>query len=613
MSNISELQMLMSPCGDPEHLKAWIKRYTGLDFPNQTISRFSNSNPLDFVWRVYRAIMDGDSAGFLAVAGRDSMKTLSLSIIDLLSFLHDCRNTVHIAMTTQQASRARNYLEKFINKELLIRQSITKQNTREIRLNINGEDVGLEVLPATPKAVQGAHCSLLTFDELASSMEPSNIRAYADAHGIVGSSTKGKPGVIVKITSRQKGHSLAEQELRDAAKTGIEVLKWTTLDSTERCPDERSGTIPTPLYVHPLKGTKFTEQEFMGLPAGKTDGFQRTDDTFDKCRECPIAAFCLGDLKKQKSKSVLLRKIDDVINKIRMSGSWDWGVAQIMSMKPSSEGLIYFEFDRQIHVPGWDIMWKVLTGEENPFANRDSFIAELKRRRATFYAGVDWGWSSPSTCVVMAVDRREYCYIIDAVGRTFTPDPEFIELIRTTVHRQYDIQMYCPDLANGSGNALLKQAGLPTTDEIDKSIPLGLNLVKGLLRIPGTNGQSRIFLAPDLQSNIPGIPGIIEEFEIYKKKQDPTGKILDNEPPEEGNDHYLDPLRYMIWWLFGRMRMKVGSDFHTPTTGRTESNIPSLDQIAREHGLQFMDNREPGQVDSDGEGFKPSGPLWSWT
>lgn len=613
MSDISEVTKLMSPCLDMEHLDAWIKRYCGLDFPNATISRFSNSNPLEFIWRVYSAVMEGRAAGFLAVAGRDSMKTLGLSIIDLLVFLHDKRNTIHIAMTAQQASRARDYLEKFINKEPLIRQSLTKQNVREIRLNIDGEDVGLEVLPATPKAVQGAHCGFLSFDEVASSMEPANLRAYADAHGIVGSTTKGKPGVIVKITSRQKSFSLAEQELDDAARTGIEVLKWTTIDATERCPDERSGTIMTPLYIDPYKGTKLTEEEFALIPDSRKDGFMRTEDTFDKCRQCPIAAFCAGDLKKQKSTSVLLRKIDDVINKIRMAGSWDWGVAQIMSLKPSSEGLIYFEFDRQIHVPGWPAMWKTLTGEDNIYANRDSFIAELKRRRASFYAGIDWGWSSPSTCVVMAVDRREYCYVIDIIGRNYTPDPEFIELVRTTVHKKYDIQMFCPDLANGSGNALLRQAGLPTTDEIDKSISLGINLVKGLLRIPGTNGLSRVFFAPDLKSSIAGKPGVIEEFGAYEKKKDASGKILDDDDPREGNDHYLDALRYMVYWLFGRMRMKVGTDFHEGPRQKLNTNIPSLDQIVREHGLHVTDNREEKDRDDDDGDFTPGGPIWSWT
>jgi hypothetical protein len=106
---------------------------------------------------------------------------------------------------------------------------------------------------------------------------------------------------------------------------------------------------------------------------------------------------------------------------------------------------------------------------------------------------------------------------------------------------------------------------------------------------------------------------MIEEFEIYKKKQDATGRILDNEDPEEGNDHYLDPLRYLVWWLFGRMRMKVGSDFHAEPSSRRETNIPSLDQISREHGLHYSDNRDELPAAFSEEELKPSGPLWSWT
>jgi hypothetical protein len=539
---------------------------------------------------------------------------LGSSIIDLLSFLHDGRNGVHVAMTTQQGMRAKNYLEKFINKEPLIRQSVVKQNTKEVRLNIDGEEVGLEILPATPKAVQGAHCSFLSFDELASSMEPSNVRAYSDAHGIIGSSSKGKPGVIVKITSRQQGFSLAEQELRDAGKTGLRVLKWTTLDATERCPDDRSGTVSTPLWINPLKGEKYTDEEFKEIPAAKQDGFILTNDTFEKCRECPIAAFCAGDLKKQKSTSQLLRTIDDVINKIRMAGSWDWAVAQIMSMQPEKSGLIYFEFDRQIHIPGWEGMWKTLTGVDpaGPI-NRDMFVSELKRRGASFVAGVDWGWSAPSTCVVLAIDRREFVYVMDVVSRTYTPDPEFIELLRTGVHRKYDIQMYCPDLANGSGNALLRQAGLPTTDDIDKSINLGINLVKGLLRIPGTNHDPRILFAPDLP-RAPGINGIVEEFELYHKKVDATGKVMDNEDPAPEHDHHLDALRYCIYWLFGRMRMQIGSQAEANAqAARPASNMPSLEEIARQHGIQFVDNRDEGPRDPGDDLGGPTGPIWSWT
>lgn len=745
MAKISDLQKLMTVANDRAHLHAWIQRYTGLDFPSQTVSRFSNSNPFEFIWLAYRAIIDGKSKSFMALAGRDGMKcslvgtrvitqrglitietarvgdqvwdgtefrtvletfdegeqdgvevvtgnglrlvgsikhrvqvltgtgigwkkmihitpddyvvtstpvnlaqyhfdrvkrvteqrgyfwdlevetshaywsngfvshnTLSLSIIDLLAMLHDGRQLVHIAMTSQQASRARNYLDGFINKQPLIKAAVVKQNTKEIKLLVDGEQVGMELIPATPKAVQGAHGSVLSFDEVASSMEPNNVRAYKDAHGILGSSAKHKPAVIIKITSRQAGHSLAELELRDAAKSGLQVLKWTTLDACERCPDERSGTIPTPLWIHPLRGDKYTDIEFKSIAEGRKDGFVRTTATMENCRLCPIASFCAGDLKHVTSKSLLLRTIDDVIQKIRLAGSWDWAVAQIMSMKPSSEGNVYFEFDRTVHQPGWDKMFEALTGSAPGFPmTRDRFIQEMKDKGCQFYAAVDWGWSSPSTCVVLGVDAREMIYVVEAIGRTYTPDPEFIEILRTSIHLKYNIQMYAPDIANGSGNALLRQAGLPTTDKIDKSINLGVNIVKGLLRVPGTNGQTRILFAPDLDSTIAGIPGIMEEFEIYHKKTDQTGKILDNDEPEDEHNHYLDALRYISYWLFGKMRMKVGSDFDKVTKTKEATNIPSLDEIARQHGLSFVDNREGPPPDAPEE--KPGGALWSWT
>lgn len=612
--SVSDIEKLMTPCMDKDHLRLWIRKYTNLDFPHKVVSRFSNSCPLDFIWTCYDAIIQGKALGVLGLAGRDSFKTLGLSVIDLMSFLHDSRDVVHVAMTTQQGSRARNYLEKFIQREPLLSQAVAKQNTREVRLRIDDTTVGMELLPATPKAVQGAHCGLLTFDEVASSMEPKNVQAYKDAHGILGSH-KGKPAVVVKITSRQQGFSLAEQEIRDAAKSGLKILRWTTLDATERCPDERSGTTPLHLWVNPLSGEKYTEDEFQRLPEGKKPNFQKTEDTFDKCRECPIAAFCCGDLKSQESTSPLLRTIDDVVNKIRLAGAWDWGVAQIMSLKPSSEGLIYFEYNHEVHVPGWNRMWKTLTGNEPSFeVNRDLFIQELKKRGANFYAGIDWGWSSPSTCVVMAVDSSERCYVVEALGRTYTNDPDFIELIRQTIHKKYDIQMYCPDIANGSGADLLKQAGLPVTKEIDKRVNFGVNLVKGLLRVPGSNNEARVWFAPDLASTVVGVEGIMEELELYHKQMDQTGKILDDADPEDEYDHYLDALRYMVYFLFGKSRMQMGTD-PVQEREKRQSNIPSNTELLQQQGIVFIDNREesqPEQPKASNEA-EPTGPLWTWT
>src|SRR5581483_9050863 len=99
--------------------------------------------------------------------------------------------------------------------------------------------------------------------------------------------------------------------------------------------------------------------------------------------------------KKQTSTSPILRDVDDVINKVVSSGSHEWVLSQILSQQPSSEGLVYFEFNRAVHIPGCDAMWKTLTGEDQVNVTREQFVNRA-RRMCTFIAGVDWGWSNPS-------------------------------------------------------------------------------------------------------------------------------------------------------------------------------------------------------------------------
>jgi hypothetical protein len=259
------------------------------------------------------------------------------------------------------------------------------------------------------------------------------------------------------------------------------------------------------------------------------------------------------------------------------------------------------------------------------------FVRELKKRRAVFYAGLDWGFNpSPSTVVVLAVDRRGFMYVLEAVARIKMNDPEFIEtVVRNDIQPRYNIQMWCPDLANASGRDILKQAGVPVTDDIDKSIMLGVNLVKGCLRVPGTNGKARILLAPDLDKGLPRttegpIDSIYDEFELYHKKTDSAGRVMDMDKPEDGYDHFLDALRYVIYWLIGRGRADIAfaSDYESgpgnpfQANEKTKStNIPSPQELLRQQGISFEDNSDlnTGDQEDDGKPPEAGGPMWKWT
>jgi hypothetical protein len=210
-------------------------------------------------------------------------------------------------------------------------------------------------------------------------------------------------------------------------------------------------------------------------------------------------------------------------------------------------------------------------------------------------------------------------------------DPEFIEsVIRQDLQPRYDVQMWCPDLANASGRDILKGVA-PTTDEIDKRIAFGVNLVKGCLRVPGQNGATRIFFAPDLDVGLPmavsgsiedggkgrPIESIFEEFELYHKKTDKAGRVLDMEDPHDSFNHFLDALRYTIYWLVGRMRATMPGAESVQSQELTKAtNIPSNTDILRDKGIPFIDNRaevpaQPG-IGPVGPG-EAGGALWTWT
>lgn len=603
----------MTPIMDRDHLQAWIKKFLGFTLPDCKVTDYADSTPLDFVYEVYRAIMDGKPLSIMALAGRDSAKTVGLSIIDLLSLLHDQRGAIHLGMTKKQATRARAYLDKYIHKNELLRPSIVKENSTEIVLNVDGEDVGLELLPCTPTAVQGGHSALLSYDELASSVVPSIVKGYRDSAGIPGSSTKGKPAVIVRITSRQAGYSLAEEEVKKAETHNVRVVKWTTIDSMQKCLDERSGTDMYPFYVNIIAGLKYRPEDFVQLSESDKEGFKLTTDTRSKCFECPLAIYCQGKAKNQTSDSPLLRQVDDVINKINSAGTHDWALSQIMSLQPSSEGLVYYEYDPRLHRPGWNKMWEVLTGTvPDHNVTREEFVAACRKRGCMFLAGIDWGWSNPSTCVVMALDDRDNIFILEAIGATYKSDPEWVAIIKNTICQKYPIDMFVPDSENKSGIKIMKDEDLPVV-EVDKgpgTVKAGINIVKKFLRVPGTNNVAKLFVAPDIVSSVTDVDGLLEEFTKYHKEMDVTGKILDDKNPAKEFDHYMDAIRYPLWWRFGEAIGKVLWGNQPSATG-TGTNIPSLDQIAVQQGIHFTDNRDEfkkmGNQDDDDDPNKPGG------
>src|SRR5277367_6630367 len=106
-------KLLLTPCKDRQAVKNWIKYHLGLSLPDVTVSRYSDTNPLDVIWQVYSICVlkqnPDNIQELLFVAGRGSGKTLGMAIAELMILLHDSRDVVHVGAIQNQAERCYTY------------------------------------------------------------------------------------------------------------------------------------------------------------------------------------------------------------------------------------------------------------------------------------------------------------------------------------------------------------------------------------------------------------------------------------------------------------------------------------------------------------------------
>src|SRR5665213_3576037 len=110
------------------------------------------------------------------------------------------------------------------------------------------------------------------------------------------------------------------RQIEEAEKAGRTVKRWTALEFSDRCTDDRSGTTPTTGYV--MQDTMEVISEDMWERKDKQKKTEYVKNLFpgEKCLSCPIAATCLGDAKGQISSSKMLKPIGDTIKKAMAEG-----------------------------------------------------------------------------------------------------------------------------------------------------------------------------------------------------------------------------------------------------------------------------------------------------
>lgn len=631
-----ERQLLLTPCKNRQEVKAWIKYFLGLELPDVTVSRYSDTNPLDVIYEVYNICVNKQNPEnikeLLFVAGRGSGKTLGMAIAELMILMHDKRDVVHVGAIQNQAERCYAYQKNFLyNRKLkpLVMppdlpedvRILEKANMSKSLFNVAGEKVTLEVLPCTLKACNGPHVPLVVVDEI-DTVSGEGLKAFKEISGML-DSKGGKIALRVGISTRKSRYGLMNRQIENAESEGRTVRRWTAFEFTERCKDERSGTKQVELFVNQDKMEVLTKEEFDKKDKNKQKEYQ-SHMGFDGCVKCPIFSICLTDAKKQNSTSPMLKTLDELIQKVRSEGP-DWALAQLMNLKPSVEGIIYREFEEKIHVKDWNQMWMSLTGKEFPGqCTHDIFVKKCHELQLPCYAGIDWGFSSPNTVVFFFLDKRDNVYIVRTDGMTHISTPAWIHHIKTKYHNMYRVQLYVPDQADQGAIQEMQKAGLPVSNAAKKDqINTGIQVIKKLLKVPGST-DAKLFIAKEYCQHI------INEFTLYHYKLDAAGLVTDD--PDTENDHWLDALRYPLTLLLGKNNVILGEGLsYDNMQGLTDTQgnfhrTPTASEYAIANGIKFNENEQDasklGKIgtksDLDDDGGDDSGSqggggfIWSF-
>jgi hypothetical protein len=596
---------LFSPCDSREELLNWIRFFLGFYPLDVRVSRYATSTPADMVWELYQAMMKEPYNPRLSIwiAARGHQKTATVAIFEILALFHGKRNVFHLAAIEKQAARAKEWANKFSTREHLKPYFSGTNNASVIQLNHpeTEDPLTYEIAPAQLTRVQGPRSNVMVIDEV-SVLKGERIQAYKEAAYIPVNTLDGKPPIVASITSRRGAYTVTEEEIANASKTGTQVKFWTCLEGTKVCPETRRGKDRVDLYVDILKNRVIEQPQYNALPFKEQDAFKKVE-MYSNCKSCPIAAICQGDLAAKRKTYKFMRTIEDLIVDFRKS-EYDLFLSQMMSLQPSTEGLVFSKYSSAQHKISYRKMWEIYTGED---PNRDitegELVARFRADGVPCYAGIDWGVTNdPSVAVFAFVTPSEQVFVLRA-HYAHLDAQLFLDELWNVFHQFYLPQKYFCDSAQPGNIRMMKRNwGFPVSedDKKDRTIIEGIFQIRRLLS-PSV-GPPKFYIADQ------NCDKLDEEFRKYHHATDTAGKIIDDAFEDDWN-HGLDAVRYFLSKVVSKFRGDIGlADIPqtdavrqamasgTPMTEKQAIN-PDITDLLRRANVHFVDNRsDAGQA-----------------
>lgn len=610
---------LFVPCATKEALHRWIKIYLGLDMPNCKVDPSSTSTPMDVIWNVYKAIREGKTKELnqvLAYSSRDSFKTLGAAVLEVLVMVHCEWSVAHMAAILPQAAKSQQYCKKFFNRPYL-RDYLTSKNDRTIEITRYKHRVTADIItPNQFKDLSGAekdqyeeiknyivivvctlqganseHVPFMVVDEVDVVENP---EAYEEAK-FIPAPYQGIPPVTLLTSTRKFSFGLVQKEIDRAHESGLVIWHWNIIDVTEPCPTDRH--LPEepkiPIYYNEENFKAIAQADYELLEPEDQQKYEK-DIGYKGClQNCKLFAVCRGRLAtEQKSKSHLLKPIDHVIGQFRKSSAAK-AKAQLMCWKPSTEGLIYPNFEREAHMLTPAQMAEKITGDpvHDGFTKQD-LINLMIRRGCEFYSGLDHGYTHNFAVVTGAKDGNRL-FIIDVISSPELELSQKIDIMNTRI-KQVDPAIFPDPEDPASNKTLARYFRIRNFKKGPGSVIGGIEIVRYKL-MPALGSAPELYMLKDDD----GCELLATRMGQYHWQIGQDGRPTDV-PDEEGDDE-LDALRYVVMNLFqAKGQVIIGQDapktqqIHNLNNPAATQNLWSNQILQHVHGPQQEKSEDPG-------------------
>lgn len=610
-------KLFLTPCKDKTSLKNWVKYFLGVDLFNTITSRHATSSPMDALWELYSFIMYPPSRKpekFLFASARSTQKTLLASVVYTVVLIHDKRTSVHFAANNEQLKPAREYISVFFDRPYL--RDILKSKPTAERFTVlipedannemwsNGKtsaeiqeldplavrEAYLEMVTIAPSTTQGKHVPFLGYDEI-STLKGHKVDCYKNTRKIPIAERTGKPYATFGISTRMGAYSVVEKEITDAAKTGLNVRRWTVFEGTEQCDDERSGTdFEHERYVSVIHNDIKTPEEFE-----KVEQKKKKDYDFVKlasgCLKCPLAKACGGDLKKPKPKSRHLTSIETAIVEY-VNSDHEFYNSQCLSLMPSREGQVFPTFDKDTHSISADEMFEIFMGEKPQESQTISSLIKLFRVKGLKCSvGLDWGYEHPFALNVHFHDKERVFTLMSYAQVGLELHLHVIPLLKK-LELQFGNFSIFPDNARPDNNKALITEGFSVI-HVAKDTDYSIDIMRKMLK--PNYGLPRWYLLKDHTESL------TTSLTNYHYEKLPDGRTSDDVDKVDDDD--TDACRYFFLGNFdnGREMMVV-----------SEPNTISPEKYTPENIIQAKISEVTGNVGM-GVTTKSSGTIGSFS